>query len=256
MKIKGVIMAGGKGTRLKPLTNIFNKHFFPIYNKPMIYYPMSTLIYAGIKDILLICNQGDDLYFKKILSGVVKKNKISISYQIQPSTGRGIADGLILAKNFIEDSDKIALILGDNFFYGRLFPNFLRCYLKQKNNNSYIFLSKVINPKDYGIAYIKNKKLVKIIEKPKNLKSNLAVTGLYIYHRNVLDLVNSITFSKRGELEITSINNKLLNKNRLKYLDIGRGTTWYDLGSYDNILNCSEYVRLLEKRQGLKICDI
>jgi len=256
MKVKGIIMAGGKGTRLKPLTNILNKHLLPVYNKPMIYYSLSTLIYAGIKDILIICNKGDEFYFSKILSNVIKRNKIKISYEFQLNIGGGIAEGLILAKSFIHDSDKVILMLGDNFFFGRYFPQLIQDCFNNNNKSSYIFLSKVSNPKDYGIAYFKNEKLKKIVEKPKNIKNNLAVTGLYIYHRSVLNLVNSIKPSKRNELEITSLNNKLLQNKLLKYVNIGRGTTWYDLGSYENMLMCSEFVRMMEIRQGIKICDI
>lgn len=256
MKTMGIIMAGGKGTRLKPLTNIINKHLVPVYNKPMIFYSISTLIYSGIKEILIICNDGDELFFKKSLSDVVKRNKIKISYAVQRNTGRGIAEGLILAKNFIQKCNKIVFILGDNFFYGRLFPELIKSYLNKKNKNSTIFLSKVSNPKDYGVAYLKNKKLNKIIEKPKKPTSNMAVTGLYIYHQDVLKILNRIKPSKRNELEITAVNNQLLKKKQLNYADIGRGTVWFDLGTFDNIYLCSEYVRLMEQRQGLKISNI
>jgi glucose-1-phosphate thymidylyltransferase len=256
MKIKGIIMAGGKGTRLKPLTHIINKHFVSIYNKPMIYYSLSVLIYSGIKDILIICNEGDQIYFDKILINIIKKNKIKISYQVQENTGGGIAEGLILAKSFIEQCDKFLFILGDNFFYGRLFPDLIKKYLKQKNKNSYIFLSNVSNPKDYGVAYFKKNKLTKIIEKPKNPNSNLIVTGLYLYNRNVLNILNKIKPSQRNELEITSVNNFLIKQKKLYYVNIGRGTVWFDLGTYEDIYNCTEFIRILEKRQGILISDL
>jgi glucose-1-phosphate thymidylyltransferase len=256
MNVKGIIMAGGKGARLLPLTKIINKHLLPIYNKPMIYYSLSTLIYAGIKEVLIICNEGDEPLFNQILKEIIKKYKIKIYYQIQQNTGGGIAEGLIISQDFIRQSDKIVFILGDNFFYGRLFPQLINSYLIKKTNKSYIFVSQVNNPKDYGVAYFKQKKLIKIIEKPSNPKSNFAVTGLYIYDKNVLKVINKVKPSHRNEMEITSVNNALLNHNYLNYVNIGRGTTWFDLGSYENIYQCAEFVQILEKRQGLKVCDL
>ena len=256
MNVKGIIMAGGKGTRLAPLTKIINKHLLPIYNKPMIYYSLSTLIYAGVKEVLIICNAGDEPLFNQILKEIIKKYKIKIYYQIQQNTGGGIAEGLIISQDFIRQSDKIVFILGDNFFYGRLFPQLINSYLIKKTNKSYIFVSQVINPKEYGVAYFKQKKLIKIVEKPSNPKSNFAVTGLYIYDKNVLKVINKVKPSHRNEMEITSVNNALLNHNHLNYVDIGRGTTWFDLGTYENIYQCSEFIQILEKRQGLKVCDL
>jgi glucose-1-phosphate thymidylyltransferase len=256
MKFKGIIMAGGRGTRLEPLTKVINKHLLPIYNKPMIYYSLSTLIYAGIKEILIICNEGDENFFSQILKEIIKKYKVRIYYQIQKNTGAGIAEGLIISQDFIKEADKIVFILGDNFFYGRLFPELINDYLIKKTDKSYIFVSTVTNPKDYGVAYFKQDKLIKIVEKPNNPKSNLAVTGLYIYNKNVLKVLDQIKPSQRNELEITSVNNALLNKNCLNYVNIGRGTAWFDLGSYENIFNCAEFIQILEKRQGLKVCDL
>ena len=256
MKFRGIVMAGGRGTRLEPLTKVINKHFLPIYNKPMIYYSLSTLIYAGVKEVLIICNAGDETLFSQILKGITKKYKIKIYYQIQQNTGGGIAEGLMISQDFIRQSDKIVFILGDNFFYGRLFPQLINGYLIKKTNQSYIFLSHVNNPKDYGVAYFKQKKLIKIVEKPSNPKSNFAVTGLYIYNKNVLKVINKVKPSRRNELEITSVNNALLNNNHLNYVNIGRGTTWFDLGSYENIYQCAEFVQILEKRQRLKVCDL
>jgi glucose-1-phosphate thymidylyltransferase len=256
MNVKGIIMAGGKGTRLAPLNKIINKHLLPIYNKPMIYYSLSTLIYAGVKEVLIICNAGDEPLFNQILKEIINKYKIKIYYQIQQNTGGGIAEGLIISQDFIRQSDKIVFILGDNFFYGRLFPQLINSYLIKKTNKSYIFVSQVNNPKDYGVAYFKQKKLIKIVEKPSNPKSNFAVTGLYIYDKNVLKVINKVKPSYRNEMEITSVNNALLNHNYLNYVDIGRGTTWFDLGSYENIYQCAEFIQILEKRQGLKVCDL
>jgi glucose-1-phosphate thymidylyltransferase len=256
LRMKGIIMAGGTGTRLRPLTNIINKHLLNIYDKPMIFYSISLLIYAGVKEILIICNKGDEIFFKNILNAVEFKHKIIIHYQEQTNVGGGIAEGLILSKNFIIKAKKIIFLLGDNFFYGRSFPQQVKHVLKKKTSQSCVFLSEVSNPQDYGVAYLNNNKLIKIIEKPKNVKSNLAVTGLYIYHKNVLKFINSVKPSKRKELEITSINNILLKKGYLDYVRIGRATTWFDLGSFENIYQCAEFVRLIEKRQGQKISDI
>ena len=256
MKFRGIIMAGGRGTRLAPLTKIINKHLLPIYNKPMIYYSLSTLIYAGIREVLIICNVGDEPLFNQILKEIIKKYKIKVYYQIQQNKGGGIAEGLIISQDFIMRTDKVVFILGDNFFYGRLFPQLINSYLIKKTNKSYIFVSQVNNPKEYGVAYFQQKKLTKIVEKPNNPRSNFAVTGLYIYNKNVLKFINQIKPSHRNELEITSVNNALLNNNHLNYINIGRGTTWFDLGSYENIYHCAEFIQILEKRQGLKICDL
>lgn len=256
MLTRGIIMAGGKGKRLKPLTDITNKHFIPIYNKPMIFYSMSLLIYAGVKEILIMCNEADIVFYKKILNMVEKKHSIKIYYKCQKNVGGGIAEGLTQNIDFISNTNKIVLILGDNFFYGRSFPFQVKKTLKLKSNKSTIFLSEVINPKNYGVAYLKKNKLLKIIEKPKNSKSNMAVTGLYVYDKNVLNFIKNLKSSKRNELEITSVNNILLKKGYLNFQRIGRATTWFDLGSFENIYQCSEFVRLIEKRQGLKIADI
>lgn len=256
MKVRGIIMAGGHGSRLMPLSNIINKHFLPIYNKPMIFYSLSTLIYAGIKEILIICNAGDDISYKILLREIIKKNKIKVYFKIQENKGGGIAEGLIISQDFINQADKIVFILGDNFFYGRLFPQLLISQIYKKDNKSNIFLSEVSNPKDYGVAYFKNKKLDKIIEKPKNPKSNFVVTGLYLYHKNILEFLSQIKLSRRKEFEITSLNNILLKNNLLNFTNIGRGTAWFDLGTYENIYHCSEYIQVLEKRQGLKICQL
>ena len=256
MKSCGIVMAGGSGNRLKPATDIINKHLLPIYNKPMIFYALSVLIYAKIKNILIICNKEDEFKFKTLLKPVQKKNKISIQYQIQKNKGGGIAEGLILGKHFLRKADKITFILGDNFFYGREFPKNLEKIIKKKTNKSYIFLSEVSKPSDYGIAYLNKHKITKIIEKPKNRKSNLAVTGLYVYNKNIFKYLKKLRPSKRKELEITSFNNIILKKGLLNFFKIGKGTSWFDLGSYENIFQCSELIRLIVKRQGIKISNI
>ena len=256
MKNYGILMVGGMGTRLKPITQNINKHLLPVYNKPMIFYSLSVLIYANIKNILIICNEGEIDKFKTLLTPIVKKNKISIKYQIQKNIGRGIAEGLKLSKPFVNKVNKIILMLGDNFFYGREFPKNLEKIIKKKTNKSHVFLSEVNNPQDYGIAYLKKNKIYKIIEKPKNSKSNFAITGLYVYNKNIFDLLKKIKPSKRNELEISSLNKLLLKKNRLDHIKIGKGTSWFDLGSYENIFQCSELIRLIENRQGIKISNI
>lgn len=257
MSDTGIILAGGKGSRLYPITRVINKHFLPIYNKPMFYYPLSLLIYMGIKKIFFICNSEDLERFQKLVTNIKKKHKIKFIFLIQKNPQGGIAEAFTLTKKYIEKQNKVVLILGDNFFYGRQFPKNLKKILKKNNSKSYIFLSTVDNPKEYGIAYLnKKKQLTKIIEKPKNLKSKLAVTGLYIFHKKVYNLTNKINRSKRGELEITSLNKYLLKKKSLEYIDIGRGTTWFDLGTFDNILNCSSFIKTVEGRQSLKISDI
>ena len=257
MNDTGIILAGGRGSRLYPLTKNINKHFLPVYNKPMIFYSLSILIYMGLKKIALICNKEDLNLFQKITSSFEKKYKIEFTFFIQKNPKGGIAESLLLTKKLITYQKKIVLILGDNFFYGRQFPLNLKNILKKNNSKSYIFLSTVNNPKDYGIAFLnKKKKLFKIIEKPKNTKSKLAVTGLYIFDKKAYKFVNKINRSKRGELEITSLNKLLLKQKSLEYVNIGRGTTWFDLGTYENIYNCSSFIRTIENRQSLKISEL
>jgi glucose-1-phosphate thymidylyltransferase len=256
MNNSGIILAGGSGTRMHPATHYINKHLLPVYNKPMIFYSLSILIYAGIKNILLISSKEHISKFEKLLTPVAKRNKIKIIYKIQKDLKGGIAESLIIGKDFIKKSSKTVLILGDNFFYGREMPNILKKTLSKKNSKAHIFLCPVNNPKDFGIAYIKNNKIIKIIEKPKNNINNLAVTGMYIYNKKHLTYCDKLSRSKRGELEITSLNNVCLKKNQLSYTYLGRGITWFDMGTYENLFECSEFIRLIENKQGLKIADI
>jgi glucose-1-phosphate thymidylyltransferase len=256
MNSNGIILAGGSGTRMYPSTHYINKHLLPVYNKPMIFYSLSVLIYAGIKNILLISSKDQIIKFEKLLTPVAKKNKIKIIYKIQDNPKGGIAESLIIGKDFIKKSNKTVLILGDNFFYGRAMPSILKRTLSSRSSKAHIFLCPVNNPKDFGIAYIKNKKIIKIVEKPKNNINNLAVTGMYIYNKNHLKHCNKILRSKRGELEITSLNNICIKKNTLSYTYLGRGITWFDMGTYENLFECAEFIRLVENKQGLKIADI
>jgi glucose-1-phosphate thymidylyltransferase len=256
MKNHGIILAGGSGTRMYPVTHYINKHLLPVYNKPMIFYSLSILIYAGIKNILLISSKDHISSFEKLLTPVTQRNKIKIIYKIQENLKGGIAESLIIGKDFIKKSNKTVLILGDNFFYGRTMPYILRKTLSKKTSSAHIFLCPVRKPENFGIAYIKNNKIIKIVEKPKNNISNLAVTGMYIYNSKHLKYCDKLIRSKRGELEITSLNNICLKKNELSYTYLGRGITWFDMGTYENLFECSEFIKLIESKQGLTIADI
>lgn len=256
MNNSGIVLAGGSGTRMHPATTYINKHLLPVYNKPMIFYSLSILIYAGIKNILLISSKDHIADFEKLLRPVAQRNKIKIIYKIQENSKGGIAESLIIGKDFIKKSNKTVLILGDNFFYGRAMSNILKKTLSKKTSKAHIFLCPVGNPEDFGIAHVKNNKIIKIIEKPKNNINNLAVTGIYIYNKKHLKYCDSLLRSKRGELEITSLNNICLKKKELSYTYLGRGITWFDMGTYENLFECSEFIRLIENKQGLKIADI
>lgn len=251
MNFKAVIMAGGRGSRLKPLTSIISKHLLPIYDKPMIFYTLSLLEIAKISSVLIVVNENDKFFYEKIVS--FYKGKIKIYFEVQKKPN-GIAECFEISKSFILNSKKFVLILGDNFFYGREIHNLIINKLKQKNNLSSIFLSPVNKPEKFGIAYFdKKKKLKKIIEKPKNKKSNLAVTGLYIYDTKVLKYIKKIKKSDRGELEISSVNNQILKKKMLDYCLLGRGTTWFDMGTFEDMFNAAEFVKLIQTRQGLPV---
>ena len=255
MTTKGIILLGGKGKRLKPFTNYISKHLLPVYNKPMFYYSLSALIYANIKEILIVCNQEDLKAYKKILIPISKKNRIKFLFEIQKNPTGGIAECLKIGTKFIKSCKRIVLILGDNFFFGRDFPKILLRTINKKK--SFVFLSSVNNPKNFGMAkFNKKNKLIRIIEKSPKAYSNLAVTGLYVYNSNSISYLKSIKRSKRGELEITSFNNVLIKKNSLDYVDLGFGITWFDLGTFSNLYECSEFVKLQERRKGIQISKI
>ena len=247
---KGIILAGGTGSRMSPLTKAVNKQLLPIYDKPLIYYPLSILMLSGIKDILIIVNKGQINQFKKIIPNG-KNLGIKISY-IEQSKPNGLPEAFILGERFI-GKEKIALILGDNFFYGQsLTMKLKRC--TELSEGAKVFLHPVKNPKLYGVATInKDNKILNIIEKPKITKSNLAVTGLYFFDNNVIKFSKSLKPSKRKELEITDLLNIYKKKNKLKAGFIGRGGAWLDTGSIDDFYNTSYFVSTLENRQGLKI---
>jgi glucose-1-phosphate thymidylyltransferase len=247
---KGIVLAGGLGTRMSPLTKAVNKQLLPIYDKPLIYYPISILMLAGIKNILIIVNKGQKEQFKKIIpNGNNLGIKISYLEQKKP---KGLPDAFIIGEKFI-GKDNIALILGDNFFYGQSLTKKLKECVKLKNGAK-VFLHPVKNPQLYGVAQInKSNKIVRLTEKPKKNISNLAVTGLYFFDNTVIKLSKSLKPSKRKELEIIDILNKFRIKNKLKAEFIGRGGAWLDTGSINDFYNTSYFVSTLENRQGLKI---
>ncbi len=247
---KGIILAGGMGTRMSPLTKAVNKQLLPLYDKPLIFYPLSALMLAGIKDVLIIVNSGQLNQFRKVLP---EKNNlgIKISYKEQKSP-RGLPDAFLIGEKFI-GNDNVALILGDNFFYGQNLTKKLSESTKLKKGAK-VFLHPVKNPNLYGVATInKNKKILKIIEKPKKLISNLAITGLYFFDNKVIKFSKSLKFSKRNELEITDLLNIYRKKGQLKADFIGRGGAWLDTGNMKDYYNASNFISTLEERQGLKI---
>ena len=247
---KGIILAGGLGTRMSPLTKAVNKQLLPLYDKPLIYYPLSILMLAGIREILIIVNKGQLTQFRKILP---EKNNIGIkiTYKEQ-SSPRGLPDAFLLGEKFIE-KDNVALILGDNFFYGQSLTAQLKQCVKLKSG-ARVFLHPVKNPSLYGVANINKKnKISRIIEKPKKTSSNLAITGLYFFDNKVVDYSKKLKPSKRHELEIADLLNKYRSKNRLKAEFIGRGGTWLDTGNIEDFYSASNYVSSIENRQGLKI---
>ena len=248
---KGIILAGGKGTRMSPLTKAVNKQLLPIYDKPLIYYPLSILMLAKIKDILIIVNEGQlDQYKKLIPNG--KNLGINISFKEQDKP-RGLPDAFIIGESFIKN-DNVAMILGDNFFYGQNLTRLLLECSKIKSGAK-IILHSVQNPELFGVAKInkKNKKILKIIEKPKNFISNLAITGLYFFDNNVIKYAKKLKPSKRGELEIIDLLKKYKDKNKLYAESIGRGGAWLDTGSISDYYKTSAFVQAVENRQGLKI---
>ncbi len=248
--MKGIILAGGLGTRLYPLTKAITKHLLPVYDKPLIYYPLSTLMLAGIRDILIISDRENLQSYKKLFKDGSPYG-VKISYEVQDKP-KGIAEAFIIGEKFIGKS-RCALILGDNIFYGNELKNiFIK--IKNKKKTSTIFLYPVEKPENFGVAELdKNKKIVSLQEKPKKPKSNYAITGLYFYDKDVIEVAKKIKPSKRGELEITSINQYYLKKKKLDYVLFGRGMAWLDTGTFDSLIDAGQFVRTIEKRQGFKI---
>ena len=247
---KGIILAGGHGTRMSPLTKAVNKQLLPIYDKPLIYYPPSVLMLAGIKNVLIIVNKGQLNQFKKILQDG-RRFGIKITY-IEQESPKGLPDAFILGEQFI-GKDNVVLILGDNFFYGQSLTKILKKNINLKSGAK-IFTHPVKNPHQYGVASLdKNKKVIKLVEKPKKTRSNLAVTGLYFFDNKVIELTKKLKKSKRGELEIIDLLNMYKRKNKLKAEHIGRGGSWLDTGSIKDFYDAGNFISAIENRQGLKI---
>ena len=254
--MKGIILAGGSGTRLYPLTKSVCKQLLPVYDKPMIYYPLSVLMLAGIQEVLIISTPEDLSRFKNLL-GTGSKIGMKFEYKSQPSPD-GIAQAFIIGEEFI-GSDSVALILGDNIFYGQGITQLLLGGISNvlDNNIATIFGHHVKNPNDYGVVEFDNSgQAVNIEEKPKKPKSNYAITGLYFYPNDVIRKALTVLPSKRGELEITSINQMYLNEHRLKVELLGRGYAWLDTGTHEDLLEASTFIETIERRQGLKVACI
>ena len=249
---KGIILSGGKGTRMSPLTKAVNKQLLPIYDKPLIYYPLSILMLAKIKDILIIVNKGELDQYKKLLpNGDDLGIKISYAEQDKP---RGLPDAFILGEKFIGKSG-VSLILGDNFFYGQYLSEKLKNSIKLKSGAK-VFLHRVKSPEKYGVAKVKKNKITLIKEKPKKYVSDLAITGLYFFDNDVVKYTKKLKPSKRGELEITDLLNKYRRKNKLSADYIGRGGAWLDTGSISDYYKTSNFVSAIENRQGFKVACI
>lgn len=248
---KGIILAGGSGTRLYPLTLAISKQIMPVYDKPMIYYPISVLMEAGVKEILIISTPRDVVTFKELL-GDGSQWGMSFEYKVQEKPN-GLAEAFIIGEDFI-GNDNVVMILGDNMFYGSHLPEILR-RANEREDESTIFGYYVKDPRRYGVVEIDSEgKAVSIIEKPEVPKSNYAVPGLYFYTNDVVKIAKTIKPSARGELEITSINEEYMKMGKLAVEKLGRGMTWFDTGTHDALLETASFVQTIEKRQGMQVC--
>lgn len=248
-KKKGILLAGGTGSRFRPITYSVNKHLLPIYEKPMFFYPLSILMMGGIKEIQIVSDTKSLIEFEKILSKINIDVKFHFKEQNKPS---GIADGIIKSKDFIGKSD-FALILGDNFFYGQSLSDQIKELMKKKNC---IVTVQNKKPQNYGVVKFKNKKIIDIIEKPTKFISNTIVTGLYVFDNNCIKIAEKLKPSDRGELEISDLNSYLIKKNKLHSINLGRGSVWLDTGTPDDLLKASEFVKLIEDRSGFEIANL
>ena len=251
--MKGIILAGGSGSRLYPLTKVISKQLLPVYDKPMIYYPLSTLMLSGINEILIISTPTDISLYERLFNDGTHLG-LKISYKVQPNPD-GLAQAFILGEEFIGEAN-VALVLGDNIFYGTGFIELLKKSVKTvtDQNKAVVFGYEVKDPNRYGVVeFNKNKEVVSIEEKPDNPKSNHAVVGLYYYTNDVIEIAKNVEPSNRGELEITSVNNTYLEQNKLNVELMGRGFAWLDTGTIDAINNASNFIRTIEERQGLKV---
>lgn len=253
--MKGIILAGGAGTRLYPLTMVTSKQLLPVYDKPMIYYPLSTLMLAGIRDILIISTPTDLPNFERLL-GDGSQYGISLSYKVQPSPD-GLAQAFLLGEEFIGD-DCCAMVLGDNIFYGNHFSRLLRAAAADaQQGKATIFGYYVNDPERFGIVeFDESGKVISVEEKPKNPKSNYCITGLYFYDRRVVELAKQVKPSARGELEITDLNRLYLEDGTLNVQLLGRGYAWLDTGTMDSLVEASDFIQMVEKRQGIQISAI
>jgi glucose-1-phosphate thymidylyltransferase len=250
MRMKGILLAGGLGTRFYPVTRVFSKHLIPVYDKPMVHYPLSTLMIAGIRDILVISTPRDVPMYRDLL-GDGSELGLSLYYAEQPMPG-GIAQAFIVGRDFVED-DSVTLILGDNIFYGQGLSGLFQKAVAE-NKGATIFGYAVKDPERYGVAEFDSEgRLVSVEEKPAHPKSNFAVTGFYIYDNEVLGIAANLKPSARGELEITDVNSEYLRRGRLKMIKFGRGVAWLDTGTPDALLETAEYFAAVQHRQGLKV---